>query len=65
MKPLNDLFNQTLKVINVGIPSFADDLKVQGASVIHVEWRPPAGGNKKVASLLDRIMQTQKGFKKL
>ena len=63
MNPLNDLFNQALKVINVGIPSFADDLKAQGASVIHVEWRPPAGGNKKVAALLDRIMQTQKGFK--
>ena len=63
MQQLTDLFNQPLKVINVGIPSFADDLKIQNVPVVHVEWRPPAGGNKKVIALLDRIKHSQAQFK--
>lgn len=59
MKPLNGLFDQPLQVINVGIPSFADDLKKQGVPAIHVDWRPPAGGNQKVQKLLDRIRRCQ------
>lgn len=55
MSSLKTLFNEEVKVFNVGIPSFADDLKRQGVPVAHVEWRPPAGGNKKVIELLDRI----------
>ncbi len=41
-----------LQVINVGLESFAQDLKVQGVAVIHLDWRPPAGGNAKLAALL-------------
>ena len=55
MSSLKTLFNEDVKVFNVGIPSFADDLKRQGVPVAHVEWRPPAGGNKRVIELLDRI----------
>jgi len=57
MGKLNEFFGKEVKVINIGIPSFADDLKKQGVPVIHVEWQPPAGGNKKVQSLLEKIYQ--------
>lgn len=56
---LKDFFSQKIKVINVGIPSFADDLRKQGVEVIHVEWRPIAGGNKKIQALLEKVAKWQ------
>jgi FdrA protein len=41
--------------VNVGLESFYDSLIRQGAQVVQVEWRPPAGGNEKLASLLARM----------
>ena len=46
---------QPLAAINVGLESFYESLISQGAQAIHVEWRPPAGGNEKLASLLSRM----------
>lgn len=55
--PLVDLkqLNQPVAAINVGLESFYDSLVSQGAQAIHVDWRPPAGGNEKLASLLARM----------
>jgi len=44
-----------LAAINVGLESFTDSLKDQGAEVVWVDWRPPAGGNEKLAALLARM----------
>lgn len=55
MSNINKLFKQELKVINIGLESFYNDLKTQKVSAIHVNWRPAAGGNKKLASLLSRL----------
>lgn len=41
--------------INVGVELFAHSLRDQGAPVIHVDWRPPAGGNEKLAGILARM----------
>ena len=41
-----------LQVINLGLESFAHDLKAQGVAVVHVDWRPPAGGDARLAALL-------------
>ena len=45
----------TFAAINVGLESFADSLRDQGAEVVHVDWRPPAGGDERLASLLTRL----------
>ena len=47
--------NQPFAAINVGLESFYDSLVSQGAQAVQVEWRPPAGGNEKLASLLARM----------
>jgi FdrA protein len=47
--------NQPLAAINVGIESFYESLTLQGAQAVHVEWRPPAGGNERLASLLAKM----------
>jgi Succinyl-CoA synthetase, alpha subunit len=54
--PVNlEQLNQPLAAINVGLESFYESLISQGVQAVHVEWRPPAGGNEKLASLLARM----------
>ena len=47
--------HQPLAGINVGLESFMDSLTAQGAPVIHVDWKPPAGGNQKLMGILERM----------
>lgn len=42
-------------VINIGLESFHASLLAQGASSVQVDWRPPAGGNEKLAGILARM----------
>ncbi len=54
--PVNlDTLKKDLEAINVGLESFAENLVDQECPVIHVEWKPPAGGNEKLMSILDRM----------
>lgn len=55
IEKVQKLFNSDLAVINVGIRSFHDDFKEQKVKSIHVNFKPPAGGNKKLASLLSKL----------
>ena len=50
MSKVNELFKTPLRVVNVGLESFYEELRSQEVEAIHVEWRPPAGGNKKMNS---------------
>lgn len=52
---LNDLFKKELIVINMGLESFYKDLKSQNVKTIQMNWRPRAGGNARMLSLLDRL----------
>jgi len=55
MNKINELFQQKLKIINMGLESFNKDLKKQHVKTIHVDWKPPARGNEKMISLLDKL----------
>jgi FdrA protein len=44
-----------LAAINVGVESFFDSLTAQGAACVQVDWKPPAGGNERMAALLARL----------
>ena len=52
------ILQQPLAAINVGLTSFAASLTAQGAEVIQVDWRPPAGGNERLAGILARMKGT-------
>ncbi len=41
--------------INVGLESFYASLVGQGARAIHVDWRPPAGGDERLQSILEKM----------
>ncbi|HLB49110.1 MAG TPA: hypothetical protein VJL59_19035, partial [Anaerolineales bacterium] len=47
--------NRPLAAINVGLESFYASLVGQGAQAVHVDWRPPAGGNEKLAAILAKM----------
>lgn len=56
LPPVNlDALNQPLAGINVGLESFTESLTAQGAPVVHVNWKPPAGGNEKLMGILERM----------
>jgi hypothetical protein len=46
---------QAVRVVNVGLPLFADAVAAQGADVISVDWRVPAGGQPEVVAALGRL----------
>jgi FdrA protein len=50
-----DHFSGRFAAINVGLESFYDSLKAQEAEAVHVEWRPPAGGNEKLMAILAKM----------
>jgi hypothetical protein len=47
-----DLFAGPLRVVNLGLELFAETLAADGVTVVHVDWRPPAGGDPRLAALL-------------
>ncbi len=47
--------NKPLKIINVGLMSFAQTLFDKGASVIQYDWSPIAGGNKELQRMLNLL----------
>lgn len=49
------MLDSKIKVINIGIDSFADDMRKQGADVVNVDWRPPPVLDKKTIDLLDKL----------
>jgi hypothetical protein len=51
---LEDLFDGPLRVVNVGLELFARELEADGVTVVHVDWRPPAG-RADIAALLARL----------
>ena len=46
------LFRSELIVVNVGPKSFSDVLEKQGYKTLQVDWKPDAGGDKKMQELL-------------
>jgi FdrA protein len=54
-KTRGDLLQEPLKVINVGLSWFAETLVRQEVSVLPVDWRPPAGGDRRLLEVLDKL----------
>ena len=59
MSKVNELFEQKLNVVNFGIESFYQDLVKQDKPAVHVDWKPIAGGDKKIAGYLRKLKQPE------
>lgn len=57
MSKVNELFGKKLSVVNFGIESFYQDLRSQNIDAVHVDWKPIAGGDKKIAGYLRKLKQ--------
>jgi FdrA protein len=54
-KKINHLFEGELIVISMGLDAFADTLRKEKVKVLQMNWKPPAGGDKRLLSLLERL----------
>src|SRR5215472_14158849 len=54
-QPASTALPQHVGVINVGLPLFADAVASQGAPVISVDWRVPAGGQPAIVAALGKL----------
>ncbi|MHB0858118.1 MAG: YlbE family protein [Anaerolineae bacterium] len=54
---LLDLFGQELTVVNVGLESFAQAIRLAGGQAVHLDWRPPAEGDAEIGMRLARTLQ--------
>ena len=51
-----DLFRNKLRVLNVGLTSFAESITRAGGTVTQIDWAPPAGGDRTVCDHLARLI---------
>jgi hypothetical protein len=56
VNPIRELFASDLKVVNVGLKEFSETLLRRGITSVHLDWRPPAGGDPEVISLLKSVI---------
>jgi hypothetical protein len=55
VEKINHLFQEELVAINMGLDAFADALRKEKAKVLQMNWKPPAGGDERLISFLDRL----------
>lgn len=53
---MTTLFQQPLSVINLGLESFANNLRDAGGDVLHLQWQPAALGDEKANWMLATLM---------
>ena len=51
-----NILSEDLKIINIGLRKFSEELESQDIDVIQVDWSPPAGGDQELIDLLDDLL---------
>lgn len=60
MSEMSKLLQSELKVVNIGAKTFIEDLKLQERDVVHVAWKPPAGGDVSLIRALEVLEKDEK-----
>jgi Protein of unknown function (DUF1116) len=55
--PPRPLLTTAPRVLSLGLPLFAAELERLGVAVTHLDWRPPAGADARLAAALERLEQ--------
>ncbi len=53
---INELLQEPIVAINLGLKKFAESLEEQQVEVAQVDWVPPAGGDQEMIDLLDQLL---------
>ncbi|MFC2079449.1 DUF1116 domain-containing protein [Candidatus Bipolaricaulota bacterium] len=59
--PISKLFQTDLRVVNLGLSSFAETLKEGHVPVIDADWRPPANGDPNLIRIIDSLRSEDSG----
>lgn len=54
-EPMRALLDGPVAVVNIGLESFAATLDGLGVAAVQVDWAPPAGGDRRLIDILDRL----------
>jgi FdrA protein len=54
-EPIRRLLSEPPRIVNIGLREFAEPLLHLGAQVVHYDWRPVAGGDRKLQALIDAL----------
>ena len=54
-----DLLNSKPRIINIGLASFTESIMAYGGSSVQYDWRPAAGGNKKLIKILNQLAKIE------
>jgi FdrA protein len=52
-----EVLSSPVVAINVGLETLYDSLTGQGVEAVQLEWRPPAGGNAQLMSIMERMKE--------
>ena len=55
-RPFKEVLRDDPVFINIGVAEFAESLRRQGLEAINLRWSPPAGGDREMAELLDKLL---------
>lgn len=53
---MTDLLKGDLRIVNMGIIDFYEDLRRQDVEVVQVDWRPPGTGDSDLDKVLEDII---------
>ncbi|MBU3144883.1 DUF1116 domain-containing protein [Clostridium sp. CF012] len=54
-----DLLNSKPRIINIGLSSFTESIVDYGGETVQYDWKPIAGGNKKLIKLLNKLSKIE------
>jgi len=54
-KIVKPLLKSGLKVVSFGLPLFTEAMVAQGVRAVHVDWKPPAGGDLRLLAALEHL----------
>ncbi len=57
MDKIQNMLKNGPTVVSLGLKSFTEELQRQGVPVMHVDWKPPAGGDPKLLAILDKLAE--------
>jgi len=60
-----DLLKGPVKVINVGLDSFAENLTSLGVPNVHLDWKPPANGDPEMIKILSILWEKDEYIKRV
>ena len=50
-----ELLNSKPRIVNIGLSSFTESIIEYGGSTVQYDWKPAAGGNKKLIKILNKL----------